>query len=380
MISFEMTDEQRQMQEVARKFTRNQIIPAAAELDEKAEMPMDIIKGAFDFGLWNLNLPEQYGGMGLDHLTEAILLEEIAYGCLGVCGAWAGNSLGLTPILLAGTEEQKNRWLCQFGQEPLFAAFCITEANAGSDVSAVRTQAKRVGDEYILNGVKHFITHGGIAKLHTVFARTGEPNSGTKGLSAFLVPKDAPGLSMGKLENKMGDRASHISEVIFEDVHVPVQDRLGEEGQGFKISMQTLDRTRMCIGAAAVGVARRAYEEALEYSKQRVQFGKPLYKHQAIAFMLADMATEIEAARGLVWHAAWKMDSGDADPKLGAMAKLFAADTAMKITVDALQIFGGYGYMKEYPMEKLMRDAKILQIYEGTQQIQRIVISSRITS
>jgi acyl-CoA dehydrogenase len=380
LISFEMTDEQRQMQEVARKFTRNQIIPAAAELDEKAEMPMDIIKGAFDFGLWNLNLPEQYGGMGLDHLTEAILLEEIAYGCLGVCGAWAGNSLGLTPILLAGTEEQKNRWLCQFGQEPLFAAFCITEPNAGSDVSAVRTQAKRVGDEYLLNGVKHFITHGGIAQMHTVFARTGEPGSGAKGLSAFLVPKNATGLSMGKVENKMGDRASHISEMIFEDVRVPVQDRLGEEGQGFKISMQTLDRTRMCIGAAAVGVARRAYEEALEYSKQRVQFGKPLYKHQAIAFMLADMATEIEAARGLVWHAAWKMDSGDADPKLGAMAKLYAADAAMKITVDALQIFGGYGYMKEYPMEKLMRDAKILQIYEGTQQIQRMVISSRITS
>ena len=380
MISFEMTDEQKQMQDVARKFTRNQIIPAAAELDEKAEMPLNIIKEAFNFGLWNLNLPERYGGMGLDHLTEAILLEEIAYGCLGVCGAWAGNSLGLTPILLAGTDEQKNRWLCQFGQEPLFAAFCITEPNAGSDVSAVRTQAKRVGDEYILNGVKHFITHGGIARLHTVFARTGEPNSGAKGLSAFLVPKDAPGLSTGKIENKMGDRASHISEIIFEDVRVPVQDRLGEEGQGFKISMQTLDRTRMCIGAAAVGVARRAYEEALAYSKQRVQFGKPLYKHQAIAFMLADMATEIEAARGLVWQAAWKMDSGDADPKLGAMAKLYAADTAMKITVDALQIFGGYGYMKEYPMEKLMRDAKILQIYEGTQQIQRIVISSRITS
>lgn len=378
MITFEMTDEQREMQDVTRKFTRNKIIPAARELDEKAEMPIAIINDAFQFGLWNLNLPEKYGGLGLDHRTEAILLEEIAYGCLGVCGAWAGNSLGLTPILLAGTEDQKDRWLYQFGKKPIFAAFCITEADAGSDVSAVRTQAKRIGDEYVLNGVKHFITHGGIAEMHTVFARTGEPNCGVKGLSAFLVPRDAPGLSMGKVENKMGDRASHISEVIFEDVRVPVADRLGDEGQGFKISMQTLDRTRMCIGAAAVGVARRAYEEALEYSKQRVQFGKLLCKHQAIAFMLADMATEIEAARGLVWHAAWKMDSGDADPKLGAMAKLYAADKAMEITIDALQIFGGYGYMKEYPMEKLVRDAKILQIYEGTQQIQRIIISSRI--
>lgn len=380
MIAFEMTDEQREMRDVARKFTRNQIIPAAKELDEKAEMPIAIINNAFKFGLWNLNLPEKYGGLDLDHCTEAILLEEIAYGCLGVCGAWAGNSLGLTPILIAGTEEQKDRWLPQFGEKPIFAAFCLTEANAGSDVSAVRTQAKRVGDEYVLNGVKHFITHGGIAEMHTVFARTGEPNSGVKGLSAFLVPRNAPGMSIGKVEDKMGDRASHISELIFEDVRVPVADRLGEEGQGFKIAMQTLDRTRMSIGAAAVGVSRRAYEEALEYSKQRVQFGKPLCKNQAIAFMLADMATEIEAARGLVWHAAWKIDSGDADPKLGAMAKLYAADKAMQITTDALQIFGGYGYMKEYPMEKLMRDAKILQIYEGTQQIQRMVISSRILS
>lgn len=380
MISFSLTDEQKEMKELARKFTKNEIIPIAAELDKKAEMPMDIIRKAFDIGLWNFNIPAEYGGLGLSHITESILLEEIAYGCLGIHGAWAGNGLGLTPILLAGTDEQKKQWLKEFIDEPLFAAFCITEPDAGSDVSALKTWAKKDGDQYILNGVKHFITHGGMSRLHTVFARTDNNDKGARGLSAFLVPGDTKGLSMGKVEDKMGDRASHISEVILEDVEVPVSNRLGKEGDGFKIAMQTLDRTRMSIGAAAVGVARRAYEEALEYSKQRVQFGKPICRHQSIAFMLADMATEIEAARALVWHAAWQMDNGNPSPKLGAMSKLFAADMAMKITVDAVQIFGGYGYMKEYPVEKLMRDAKILQIYEGTQQIQRIVISNNILS
>lgn len=380
MISFSLTDEQKEMRELAQKFTKKEIIPRASELDKDAEMPMEIIKKAFDIGLWNLNIPAEYGGLGLDHLTEAILLEEIAYGCLGIHGAWAGNSLGLTPIILAGNDEQKKQWLPQFIDEPLFAAFCITEPNAGSDVSAMGTRAKKVGDYYILNGVKHFITHGGISKVHTVFARTDSSDKTSRGLSAFLVSGDSEGLSMGKIEDKMGDRASHISEVILEDVKVPACNRLGKDGDGFKIAMQTLDRTRMSIGAAAVGLARRAYEEALEYSKVRVQFGKPICKHQSIAFMLADMATEIEAARTLVWYAAWQMDNGDPSSKLGAMSKLFAADMAMKITVDAVQIFGGYGYMKDYPVEKLMRDAKILQIYEGTQQIQRIVISNNILS
>jgi acyl-CoA dehydrogenase len=380
VISFELTDEQKEMKELARKFTKNEIIPVASELDNKAEMPMEIIKKAFEIGLWNFNIPLEYGGLGLNHITESILLEEIAYGCLGIHGAWAGNSLGLSPIIIAGNDEQKNQWLTQFIHEPLFAAFCITEPDAGSDVSAMRTKAKKDGEYYILNGVKHFITHGGISRLHTIFARTDNNDKGARGLSAFLVSGNSDGLLMGKVEDKMGDRASHISEVILEDVKVPACNLLGNEGSGFKIAMQTLDRTRMSIGAAAVGVARRAYEEALEYSKNRVQFGKPICRHQSIAFMLADMATEIEAARALVWHAAWQMDNGNPSPKLGAMSKLFAADMAMKITVDAVQIFGGYGYIKEYPVEKLMRDAKILQIYEGTQQIQRIVISNNILS
>jgi acyl-CoA dehydrogenase len=374
MISFELTDEQREMQTMVRKFVKNEIIPVAAEYDEKSEMPWPIIQKAFDIGLWNFNLPARYGGLELDHVTEAILIEEIAFGCLGISGAWDGNSLALTPILIAGTEEQQDRWLPQFAEAPVLAAFCLTEPSAGSDSAGMLTRAEKVGDEYILNGTKCFITHGGISNMYTVFAKT-DRSQGNKGISAFLVAGDAPGVSMGKVEDKLGDRASHIAEVIFEDVRVPAHDLLGKEGDGFKIAMQTLDRTRMSIGAAAVGVARRALEESVEYAKTRVQFGKPIGQHQAIGFMLADMATKVEAARCLVLLAASEIDAGRVDPKFGAMCKLYAGDIAMELAVDAVQIHGGYGYMKDYPVEKLMRDAKILQIYEGTQQVQRMVIS-----
>jgi acyl-CoA dehydrogenase len=350
------------------------IIPVAAEYDEKSEMPWPIIQKAFDIGLWNFNLPARYGGLELDHVTEAILIEEIAFGCLGISGAWDGNSLALTPILIAGTEEQQDRWLPQFAEAPVLAAFCLTEPSAGSDSAGMLTRAEKVGNEYILNGTKCFITHGGISNMYTVFAKT-DRSKGNKGISAFLVAGDAPGVSMGKVEDKLGDRASHIAEVIFEDVRVPAHDLLGKEGDGFKIAMQTLDRTRMSIGAAAVGVARRALEESVEYAKTRVQFGKPIGQHQAIGFMLADMATKVEAARCLVLLAASEIDAGRVDPKFGAMCKLYAGDIAMELAVDAVQIHGGYGYMKDYPVEKLMRDAKILQIYEGTQQVQRMVIS-----
>jgi acyl-CoA dehydrogenase len=374
MISFELTDEQREMQTMVRKFVKNEIIPVAAEYDEKSEMPWPIIQKAFDIGLWNFNLPARYGGLELDHVTEAILIEEIAFGCLGISGAWDGNSLALTPILIAGTEEQQDRWLPQFAEAPVLAAFCLTEPSAGSDSAGMLTRAEKVGNEYILNGTKCFITHGGISNMYTVFAKT-DRSKGNKGISAFLVAGDAPGVSMGKVEDKLGDRASHIAEVIFEDVRVPAHDLLGKEGDGFKIAMQTLERTRMSIGAAAVGVARRALEESVEYAKTRVQFGKPIGQHQAIGFMLADMATKVEAARCLVLLAASEIDAGRVDPKFGAMCKLYAGDIAMELAVDAVQIHGGYGYMKDYPVEKLMRDAKILQIYEGTQQVQRMVIS-----
>ncbi len=379
MVSFELTDEQREMQNMVRKFVKNEIIPVAEEYDRTSEMPWPIINKAFEIGLWNFNLPAKYGGLELDHVTEAMLVEELSYGCLGISGAWDGNTLALTPILIAGTEEQQDRWLPQFAESPVLAAFCLTEPSAGSDAAGMLTRAEKDGDDYIINGTKCFITHGGISNMYTVFAKT-ERGKGTKGISAFLVAGDAPGVSMGKVEDKLGDRASHIAEVIFEDVRVPAKDLLGKEGQGFKIAMQTLDRTRMSIGAAAVGVARRALEESIEYAKTRAQFGRPIGQHQAISFMLADMATKVEAARSLVLLAASEIDAGRVDSKYGAMCKLYAGDIAMEVTVDAVQIHGGYGYMKDYPVEKLMRDAKILQIYEGTQQVQRMVIAGSLLS
>ncbi len=374
MISFELTDEQKELQTMVRKFTKQEIIPVAAEYDQKSEMPWPIIQKGFEIGLWNFNLPTKYDGLELNHVTEAILIEELAYGCLGISGAWDGNTLALTPILIAGTEEQQDRWLPQFAEKPILGSFCLTEPGAGSDAKAMLTRAEKDGEDYIINGSKCFITHGGIATMYTVFAKI----KGTDKISAFLVAGDNPGVSMGKVEDKLGDRASHIAEVIFEDVRVPAKDLLGQEGDGFKIAMQTLDRTRMSIGAAAVGVARRALEESIKYAKIRTQFGKAIGQHQAIGFMLADMATKVEAARSLVLLAASEIDAHRIDPKFGAMCKLYAADIAMEVTIDAVQIHGGYGYMKDYPVEKLMRDAKILQIYEGTQQVQRMVIAGRL--
>lgn len=377
MIGFELDEEQRQIQKLARDFARNEIIPVASEYDAKAEMPWPVIQKAFEVGLWNLNVPQEYGGQGLDHVTEVIIYEELAYGCLGIFGAFGGNSLALTPLLISGSDEQKKRFLPSFCEAPHLAAFALTEPNAGSDVGAIGTTARKVGNDYVLNGTKCFITHGGIADLYTIFATT-DKTKGSKGLTAFLVPGDTPGLSMGKKEDKMGDRASHIGEVVIEDLCVPEANRLGNEGDGFKIAMRTLDITRPAIGAAAVGVAQRALEEALKYARERVQFGKPIAHQQAIQFMLADMAIAIMASRALVWQAASKVDSGQPDSVLSAAAKCMASDTAMKVTVDAVQIFGGYGYMKDYPVEKLMRDAKITQIYEGTNQIQRIVVASQL--
>lgn len=377
MISFEISEEEKQIKELARKFTKNEIIPIAAEYDAKAEMPWPIINKAFEIGLWNLNIPGEYGGPDLDQVSEVLIYEELAYGCLGVFGSFAGNSLALTPLLIAGTNQQKKKYLEPFIEIPQLAAFALTEPNAGSDANSVSTTAKKNSEGYILNGTKCFITHGGIANLYIVFAST-DRSKGIKGLSAFLVPGDTPGLNMGKKEDKMGDRASHIGEVILEDVRIPLDNLLGKEGEGFKIAMKTLDITRPTIAAGAIGVAQRALDEAKNYSKERIQFGKPIAEQQAIQFMMADMAMEIMASRALVWQAAAKIDNGGPDTMLSAAAKCKASDTAMKVTIDALQVFGGYGYMKEYPMEKLMRDAKITQIYEGTNQIQRMVIASQL--
>ena len=377
MVGFQLTEEQEQIRRMARSFAEREIIPVAAEYDEKEQVPWGVIEKAHAAGLMNIHVPEKYGGPGLDHVTGAVIAEEVAYGCLGVAGSFGANNLALTPILLAGSEEQKERFLPPFCEKPRLAAFCLTEPGAGSDASRVATTAVREGDAYVINGTKCFITNGGIADLYTVFC-TVDRQKGLKGITAIVVPGDTPGLSGGKKEKKMGDRASHVGEVIFDNVRVPVANRLANEGEGFRIAMRTLDVTRPGVGASAVGVARRAFEEALRYSQQREQFGQPIFANQAIQFMLADMAIKIEAARGLVWKACWLLDQGQRASKEGAMAKCFAGDAAMQIAVDAVQVMGGYGYMREYPVEKLVRDAKILQIYEGTNQIQRLVIAREL--
>jgi acyl-CoA dehydrogenase len=377
MISFQLTDEQKAMQTVAREFTEKEIIPIAAEYDEREEIPWHVVKKAHEIGLMNMSVPEEYGGQGIDALTAAIVSEEMAYGCLGINGTYGANELALAPILIAATEEQKMRFLPDFCATPKLAAFGLTEPDAGSDVANIQTTAVLDGDHYVLNGNKCFITNGGVAGIYTIFASV-DRSKGFKGLTAFVVPADTPGLSGGKKEKKLGDRASHVGEVILQDVRVPVENRLGKEGDGFKIAMQTLDTTRPGVGAAAVGVARRAFEEARKYSMQRVQFGKPIAANQAIQFMLADMAMKIDAARLLVWRSAQYLTLDKQVSMEGAMAKCFAGDVAMSVTVDAVQIMGGSGYMRDYPVEKLMRDAKILQIYEGTNQVQRMVIARHI--
>ncbi len=378
MIDFSLTEEQIAIQKLVRDFVKKEIIPVAKQYDATAEFPWPIVKKAYKIGLWNLAVPEEYGGQGVgSHVTESIVFEELAYGCLGIFGAFGGTSLALTPILLAGTQEQKKKHLCWFTKEPRLAAFALTEPDAGSDVGSVSTAAQRIGNEYIINGRKCFITHGGIADLYVIFANV-DKSMGLKGLTAFIVAGNNPGIQSGKKEDKMGDRASHIADVIFEELRVPVEDRLGHEGDGFNIAMSTLDHTRPAIGSAAVGVARRALEEAVAYAKQRVQFKRSIASQQCIQFMLADIAISVETARQIVRKAAWLIDSGSTDPMLSAACKCYASDIAMKAAEDAVQILGGYGYMKDYPVEKLMRDIKITQIYEGTNQILRAVIAREL--
>jgi len=324
--------------------------------------------------------PEAYGGGGMTSvLTGCVVAEELAWGCLGVATAIIGAGLAAVPILLAGSEEQKSRYIPRFcdPEKVYLGAFALTEPEAGSDAASIRTSAVRKGDRYVLNGQKRFITHGGIADLYVIFA-TVDRSLGHRGITAFIVEGDAPGLSAGKKEKKMGMRASHTGDVILEDVEVPVENRLGEEGEGFYIAMKAFEHTRPIVAACAVGVARAAYEYALQYAQERVQFGKPIIAKQAVRFMLADMAMEIDAARLLTWRAAWRVDQGLPANIQASMAKAYAADMAMRVTTDAVQILGGYGYMREYPVEKWMRDAKVLQIVEGTSQIQRVIISQML--
>ncbi|HET9978935.1 MAG TPA: acyl-CoA dehydrogenase family protein [Ktedonobacterales bacterium] len=378
MIDFTLTDEQQEMRDLAHTFAEEEIRPVAAELDEREEFPWELVKKAGELGLTSFAFPEEIGGLGItDELTNCIITEELSWGCAGVATVLGATHLASIPMLIAGTDEQKRRLLKPVIERNGLCAMALTEPGAGSDVAAMTTTARRDGDSYVLNGAKRFITNGGIADLYVVFATT-DRALGHRGVTAFIVPGDTPGLTGGKKEKKLGIRCSHTGEVLLDDVRVPVENRLGEEGSGFKLAMTMLDRSRPMIAAIALGIARAAYEYARDYAKERVQFGKPIAANQSIQFMLADMATKVQAARLMTWWSAKVTETGRPFLYESSMAKNFASDVAMEVTTDAVQIYGGYGYIREYPVEKLFRDAKITQIYEGTNQIQKIVVAQQL--
>lgn len=372
-LSFELTEEQRMLQEMARDFAVNEIAPVAEHYDRTSEFPWPIVEKARALGLINTNVPEQYGGAGLSVLEEAIVGEELAYGCSGISTALGINNLASIPIMVAGSEEQKTRWLGMLADGAM-SAYAVTEPGAGSNVAGMRSTARREGDQYILNGSKTFISNAGVADYFVVFAKT-DKEAAHKGMSAFIVPRDAAGFSVSKHFDKLGQRASDTCEITFEETPVPVENRLGSEGQGFYIAMRVFDFSRPTVAAGAIGVANRAYDEARRYAAEREAFGQTINNFQGISFMLADMAMNIDASRLLAWRAATQVDRGAPNSMWSSMAKAFAADMAMQTCVNAVQVFGGYGFMKEYPVEKLMRDVKIYQIYEGTSQIQRTIIA-----
>jgi butyryl-CoA dehydrogenase len=374
-MDYGFTEEQKMVQELARKIAVEKALPLRAELDETGHFPWEVVKALAESNLTGIGIEEKYGGIGGGTLEYCITTEELSTVCGGIALAFAATGLGTMPIILFGTEEQKQKYLPDIAAGKKLSAFGLTEANAGSDAGGMQTTAKKDGDHYILNGTKQWITNGGEAGTYSVIAIT-DRKKGARGASAFILEKDMPGFTFGKKENKMGIRASATRELVFQDCKVHKSQMLGKEGMGFIVAMKTLDRTRPGIAAQAVGIAQGALNEALKYSRQREQFGAKISTFQAIQHMISDMATQVEAARCLVYATARAIDSGSKETsKVSAMCKLFASDTAMKVTTDAVQIFGGYGYMKEYPVEKMMRDAKITQIYEGTNQIQRNVIA-----
>jgi len=374
MYKFELTEDQKSFQRLARDFTRDHIIPVAGELDQKGEFPTEVCRKAWELGLMNVEVDEKFGGLGLGIFDNCLINEELAYGCTGIATTIMGNTLASTPIMLAGTDAQQKEFLGRLTEEYLFASYATSEPDAGSDVAGLKTRYRKVGDEYILNGTKMWITNAGVANWFVIFA-TSDPDLKHRGISAFIVPADSEGLSLGKKEDKLGQRASDTRQVHLDDVRVPAKNLLGAEGEGFKIAMRTFDRTRPDIGSLACGIMRRALDESVAYAKERKAFGVPIAQHQAVQFMLADMAIAYEAGHLLTFKAASLLDSGADATVISSYAKAFSADNAMKVAVDAVQVFGGVGYTKEYPVEKLMRDAKLLQIYEGTSQIQRMVIA-----
>jgi acyl-CoA dehydrogenase len=378
-VSFALTEEQKELRRLARSFAEREIRPNEAKHDAEMTHPVELIEHAHELGLMNLHVPEEFGGLGLGAFDGLLVGEELYRGCSGIGTSITANGLGAGPVIIFGSPEQKARWLRPLVERPILCSFALSEPGAGSDVGGLRASAARRGDEYVLNGSKTFITNAGHAAWSVVFAKT-DPAAGRRGISAFVVPMDSPGVTIEKHLEKMGQRATDTSAFALHDVRVPAENRLGDEGDGFKIAMATLDFTRPGTAIGAVGVAQAAYEHAVAYSKERVAFDLPIAMHQAIGFMIADMATEIQASRLLCWQAAWMLDQGMAREATlySSFAKRFAADTAMKVTTDAVQVLGGYGYIKEYPVEKLMRDAKLFQIYEGTSQIQRLVIAREI--
>ena len=374
-----LSDEQRQFRSVLRQFAEDKIAPRAAEIDERAEYDWENFEACRSMDLPALGIPEEYGGAGADSVTQAIMIEELARVCASTSLTMLISKLGMIPVMVWGSDHLKRAYLPKVASGAWQASYCLSEPDAGSDVAAMKTRAERDGDSYVLNGTKYWITNAGISDAYTVFAKT-NPSAGHRGISAFVVEKDW-GVQVPKLEKKLGVRASPTGEVLLEDVRVPAENLIGEEGQGFYIAMGTLDRSRPGIGAQAVGIAQGAIDYAASYLKQRQQFGRPIAEFQGLQFMMADMAMKTEAARNLVYKACAIADEGDPRGELtmaGAMAKCFASDTAMEVTTNGVQLLGGYGYTKEFPMERFMRDAKITQIYEGTNQIQRVVMAKRL--
>ena len=377
-MDFALNEEQLELQEMVREFVEKEITPYAAEMDAENHMRDGLIDKANEMGLLNVIVPEELDGPGLDSISVATIYEELGKGCAGVATSLAANSLATVPVLLAGTDEQKKMY-CDILNNGGLAAFALTEPGAGSDAGGVSTRAvhNKEEDTYTLNGTKMFITNGGLAEIFLVFANT-RKTGGIRGLTAFIVPKDTPGFSVGKKENKMGIRPSNTTELVLQDVVIPESYRVGREGEGFRIAMNTLDSARPFVGAVSVGIAQAALDCAVKYAKERRQFGQPIASFQMVQGMLADMAMKVETARLMVQKACWMRDQGMEFSKEAAMAKCYAADVAMQVTTDAVQVMGGYGYTKEYPVEKMMRDAKIMQIYEGTNQIQRLVIANKL--
>ena len=377
MVDFELTEEQQQLRDLAHEFAEREIAPRAAHHDQTGEFPAEVCRKAWEVGLMNTHVPEACGGLGLGVFEGSLIAEEIAWGCTGIGTAMEANTLAEAPVIVAGSEEQKKAWLTPMVEEFRLAAYCVTEPDAGSDVAGIKTTARKAGTDYVVTGSKMWITGASVADWYFVLALT-DPEKRHRGMSAFIVPRESEGVEVGKKEKNMGQRCSDTRAVSFNEVKVPAANRLGQEGDGFKIAMAAFDHTRPIVASAAVGLARSAFEHSVRYAMERRAFGVPIAKHQAISFMIAEMSMSIEAARLLVWKACRTIDLGRRNTREAACAKAFSADMAMKTALDAVQVFGGYGFNAEYPVEKLMRDAKVFQIYEGTSQIQRLIIAKEI--